>query len=75
MVALQERYLTDHEGKRVGVVLDMERFQHILEDLEELDDIRAFDAAQTSGDDGVPFDRAIAEIGQNSLGDAKPRVM
>lgn len=68
-MALQECYLTDHEGKRIGVVLDLERFQHILDDLEELEDIRAFDAALASGNKVIPFNQAIAEI------ERKPRTV
>ena len=64
MVTIQEQYLTDREGKRVGVVLDLEQFQRIIEELEELEDIRAYDAAMTSGDEVVPFDEAITEIEQ-----------
>jgi len=62
MVALQEQYLTDREGNRVKVVLDMEQFQQMLEELEELDDIRAYDAAKAAGDEAIPFDLAMAEI-------------
>jgi len=64
MMALQEQYLTDREGNRVKVVLDMEQFQQMLEELEELDDIRAYDAAKASGDEAIPFDQAMAEIDQ-----------
>ena len=65
MVTMQEQYLTDREGKRVGVVLDLEQFQRIIEELEELEDIRAYDAAMASGDEVVPFDQAIAKIEQS----------
>jgi hypothetical protein len=64
MTALQEQYLTDREGNRVKVVLDMEQFQQMLEELEELDDIRAYDAAKASGDEAIPFEQAMAEIQQ-----------
>jgi hypothetical protein len=64
MMALQEQYLTDREGNRVKVVLDMEQFQQMLEELEELDDIRAYDAAKASGDEAIPFEQAMAEIAQ-----------
>jgi len=64
MTALQEQYLTDREGNRVKVVLDMDQFQQMLEELEELDDIRAYDAAKASGDEAIPFDQAMAEIDQ-----------
>ena len=64
MAALHERYVTDHEGNRIGVFLGMEEYQQIIDRLEELEDIRAFDAAIASGDEVIPFDQAIAEIEQ-----------
>ena len=65
MVTMQEQYLTDREGKRVGVVLDLEQSQQIIEEPEELEDIRAYDAAMASGDEVIPFDQAVAEIGKS----------
>lgn len=65
MVTTQEQYLTGREGKRVGVVLDLEQFQRIIEELEDLEDIRAYDAAMASGEEVVPSDQAIAEIEQS----------
>ena len=62
MTALQEQYLTDREGNRVKVVLDMDQFQQMLEELEELDDIRAYDAAKASGDEAIPFEQAMAGV-------------
>ncbi len=64
MIALQEQYVTDHQGNRIGVFLDLKQFQSLLEELEELEDIRAYDAAKESGDETIPFDQAIAEIEQ-----------
>jgi hypothetical protein len=64
MTALQEQYVTDHEGNRIGVFLDLKQYQQILEDLEEFDDIRAYDAAKTSGDEAIPLAQAVAEIQQ-----------
>ncbi len=59
---IREKYLTDSEGNRLGVFLDMQEFQHLLEALEELDAIKAYDAAKQSEDEVVSFEQAIAEI-------------
>jgi PHD/YefM family antitoxin component YafN of YafNO toxin-antitoxin module len=57
-----ERYIVDRDGKRVAVVLDIEVYQAMLEELEELEDIRAFDEAIASGDEVIPFEEVVAEI-------------
>lgn len=64
MLTFKERYVTDEAGQRVGVLLDIADFQKILEELEELEAIRAYDAAKAFGDEAIPFDQAVAEIEQ-----------
>jgi len=62
MHAIKERYLVDEKGNRVGVFLDMDDYRQLVEALEELESIRAYDAAKASGDEAVPFTQAVAEI-------------
>jgi hypothetical protein len=59
---LEEKYIVDVNGERIGVVLDIRRYTEMLEDLEELESIRACDAAKASGDEAIPFDQAAREI-------------
>ena len=37
-------------------------YQHLLEELEELECISAYDAAKASDDEAILFEQAIAEI-------------
>lgn len=62
MINIKERYLVDDDGNRVGVVLNIKDYHRLLQELEELDSIRAYDAAKTSGDEAIPFEQAVAEI-------------
>ncbi len=62
MPALKERFLIDQQGNRLGVVIDIEDYRRVLEDLEELESIRAYDEAKASKDEIIPFDQAIREI-------------
>jgi hypothetical protein len=59
---LKERYITDEQGNRIGILLDIEEYQKLLEESEELDAIRAYDLAVSGGDDEIPFEVAIADI-------------
>ena len=65
MARLNQRYIIDDLGNKVGVLLDMEDYQKLLEELEELESIRAYDSAKASGDEAVPFEIAVADIEQN----------
>ena len=62
MLPLKERFIVDENGQRVGVLLDIEDYRRLLEDVEELEAIRAYDAAKASGDEAVPLEQALAEI-------------
>lgn len=62
MPRVKERYVTDESGDRVGVILDLEEYQRLLEEAEELESIRVFDAAKASGDEAIPLEQAIQEI-------------
>ena len=61
-LAVNERYVVDKKGKPVSVLLDIRAYRKMLEELEELAAIRAYDAAKASGDKAIPFDKAITQI-------------
>ena len=65
MTTYNERYVIDEKGKRVAVLLDIEDYRKILEELEELDPIRAYHSAKASGDEIIPFEEAAKEIEQS----------
>jgi PHD/YefM family antitoxin component YafN of YafNO toxin-antitoxin module len=58
----RERFVIDPEGNRVAVLLDISDYEQIVEQLEELDSIRAYDFAKASGDKALPFEEAVKEI-------------
>lgn len=61
-MVLKERFIVDEKGKRIGVLLDIEDYHRLLEELEELEAIRAYDAAKVSGDEVLPLEQALTEI-------------
>jgi hypothetical protein len=56
------RYLVDEEGRKEGVLLDIAMYKQFLGELEELESIRAYDEAKASGDEVIPFEKAVEEI-------------
>jgi hypothetical protein len=58
----KEKYVVDKDGNRIGVVIDIDEYKRILEDLEELEAIRAYDAAKSDDDEAIPFEQAVDEI-------------
>jgi hypothetical protein len=56
------RFLTNENGEKIAVIIEIEEYKKILEELEDLDDIRAYDEAKASGETPIPVDDAIARI-------------
>ena len=49
--------------------MDSKKNQKALEDLEELESIRAYDDAKLSSDEAIPFEQAIEEIERDRDGE------
>jgi len=62
MITIAKQYVVDEKGDRVGVLLSLEDYQKLLDEPEELESLRAYDAAKASGEEAIPFEQAIAEI-------------
>ena len=57
-----QKYVTDRRGQKVGVVLSIEDYKKVLAEIEELESIRAYDAAKASAGEAIPFSKATQEI-------------
>ncbi|MEE8585338.1 MAG: hypothetical protein V3T83_10850 [Acidobacteriota bacterium] len=65
MIHTKEQFIVvDSEGKRTAVVLLLQQYKRILDELEELESIRAYEEAKSSGDEAIPFEQAVDEIEQ-----------
>jgi hypothetical protein len=62
MLTLKEYFIVDANDQRIGVLLDLADYRQLLEAVEELEAIRAYDAAKASGDEAVPLEQTLAEI-------------
>lgn len=62
MLTVHPQYITDKTGKKISVVLPMEEFKNMIEELEELEDIRLYDEAKTTDEPSIPIDQAFRII-------------
>ena len=62
MSANKGQFVVDESGKRTAVLLEIEHYFELLEAQEELESIRAYDAAKQSSDEAIPFAQALKEI-------------
>ncbi len=62
MIELHEQYITDEKGIKKAVVIPVSEWQKIVDELEELEDIRAYDEAKAKPSDPILFEDAVNEI-------------
>ena len=58
------QFIVNEKGRRVGVILDINQYHRLLDALEELESVRAYDEAKASGEEAIPLEQAIEEIEQ-----------
>ena len=62
MVTVHPEYVVDAQENRKAVLLPVSEWEQVVEELDELDDIRAFDEAKSGPQERIPFDQAVREI-------------
>lgn len=62
MIPVKEQYVIDENGRRTAVLVDVKRYDELLQAWEEIESIRRFDEAKNSDDEKISFIQAIDEI-------------
>jgi len=59
------QFLVNDKGEKVAVVIAIEEYEKLLEELEDLEDIRACEEARASGETPIPLEQALEENRRN----------
>jgi hypothetical protein len=62
MLAIHPQFITDDTGKKLSVVLPINDFKNIMEELEELEDIKLYEQAKADNGPSIPIDDAFRMI-------------
>ena len=62
MVRLHPEYVVDPHEERKAVILPMAEWINILEELDELEDLRLYDQVKATSLESIPFEQALREI-------------
>ena len=57
-----KQFVTDENGVRVAVMLDIKEYEELLEDLEDLQAVREYEEEKASGEKPIPLAQALDEI-------------
>ena len=63
---METQFITDTKGKKLGVILPFKDYKRLLEEAEELQDIKAFDKAMAAKQELIPLREAIKQRKQKN---------
>jgi len=58
---MKTQFLTDENGNIISIVIPLEEYKRIQEDLEELEDIRLFDEVKSKKEKNIPFEEYLKQ--------------
>jgi len=56
------QFVLDKRGEKVAVVLGIEEYEGLLEEIEDLQAVREYDKAKASGETPIPLEEALSNI-------------
>ena len=62
MNILKRQYIKGNKGKPIGVLLPIAEYQALIERIEELEDIIAYDKAKRKPSDPISFESFLKEL-------------
>ncbi len=64
-MTLHPQYITDNKGKKNAVILPIKEYTLLLEELEELEDIKLYDAVKAKNEPSMPFEQYLKKRKMN----------
>jgi hypothetical protein len=65
MITLEPQFIIDSEGNKISVILPIKDYRALIEELEDLEDVRLYDEAKNSDEPSILMDEAFRMIEQN----------
>ena len=66
MLTMHPEIVIDRHRKPTAVLLRYSEWNRVLADMEELDDIRAYDRAKARREEAIPFEQAVRALRRRS---------
>ncbi len=61
---MRTQYVTDNNGNKLAIILPIKEYNKMVDDLEELEDIKLYDKTKKDEDESLPIDEAFKLIEQ-----------
>jgi hypothetical protein len=62
MITIHPQYITDNTGKKISAILPMKEFETLIEQLEELEDIKLYDESKKDKELAIAKSKAMIMI-------------
>ncbi len=62
MITLHPEFVVDSKDEKKAVLIPLDEWHRLMEEIEELEDIRAYDKAKSKSEKSIPFDEAVRMI-------------
>ncbi|MGD0381922.1 MAG: hypothetical protein ABSA77_00275 [Thermoguttaceae bacterium] len=62
MIEIHPEYLVDDQNQKKAVLLPFSEWEQLMDELDELDDIRAYDQAKKNPSEVIAFEDCIREL-------------
>lgn len=67
MIELHPQYIVDDKLNKKSALIPYDEWELIMEAMEELEDIDAYDKAKALDEETLPFEQVVAEIQDNDF--------
>jgi PHD/YefM family antitoxin component YafN of YafNO toxin-antitoxin module len=61
----ERQFVVNERGEKVAVVISIEEYEELLEEIEDLQAVREYEEAKASGETPIPLEQALTEIRRN----------
>jgi len=62
---MKTQFVTDDHGNKLAVILPIKDYQKMLDDLEEVEDIKLYDEVKSRKEDSMPFKEYLKKRKRN----------
>lgn len=59
---MKTQFITDNKGTKVGVILPIKEYNKIMEELDDIEDVKLYDQATKRKSNSIPAEDAFAAI-------------
>jgi PHD/YefM family antitoxin component YafN of YafNO toxin-antitoxin module len=61
LTLVKPQYITDENGEKVSVILPISEYERMIEELEDIEDVKLFDEAKSDKGPSISFGKYISQ--------------